>query len=61
MYYILKASPKAFVIEQPNEELIITPDYTKATQYAVIGGAMRAAVRVNQALGTNIFKAESVG
>lgn len=61
MYYILKASPKAFVIEQPNEELIITPDYTKATQYAVIGDAMRAAVRVNQALGTNIFKAESVG
>lgn len=61
MYYILQASPKAFVIEQPNKELIITPDPTRATRYAVIGEAMQAAVRVNQALGTHTFKVESVG
>lgn len=60
MYYILQASPKAFVIEMPNDELIITPDYTKATQYSAIGEAMKAAVRVNQALGTHTFKAVSV-
>lgn len=60
MYYILKASPKAFIVEMPNEELIITPDYTKATQYATIGDAMKAAVKVNQALGTHIFKTECI-
>lgn len=61
MYYILKASPKAFVIVQPNNELIITSDYTKATKYNTIGDAMRAASEVNEALGVHAFKAESVG
>lgn len=61
MRYILKASPKAFIIAQPNNELIITSDYTKATQYNTIGDAMRAASEVNEALGVHVFKAESIG
>lgn len=61
MRYILKASPKAFIIVQPNNELIITSDYTKATQYNTIGDAMRTASEVNEALGVHVFKAESIG
>lgn len=61
MYYILKASTKAFIITQPNDELVITPDYTKATQYSTIGDAMRAASKVNGALGTHLVKVESIG
>ncbi len=61
MYYILRASPKAFAIVHSNEELTITPDYTRATQYATVGGAMKDASKVNQALGTHAFKVESIG
>lgn len=61
MYYILKASTKAFVIVQPNDDLVITPDYTRATQYSTIGDAMRAATKVNGALGTHLVKIESIG
>lgn len=61
MYYILKASTKAFIINKPDGEMIITPDYTKATQYNTIGEAMRAASEANKALGTHIVKVESLG
>lgn len=60
MYYILKASKKAFIVVRPNE-LIITPDYTEATQYNTIGEAMKAAANVNGALGSHLVKVESVG
>ena len=56
MSYILQASPKAFIITG-NEEVIVTSDYKRATQYPTIGAAMKAAVKVNKALGTHIIKA----
>lgn len=58
MSYILKASPKAFITVMPNDELVITPDYTKVTQYATIGEAMKAASKVNGALGSHLVKVE---
>lgn len=61
MHYILKASPKAFIIVTSNDELIITPDYTKATQYNTIGEAMKAAANVNSALSSHLVKVESIG
>ena len=61
MYYILRANPKAFIIIQPNNEIIISPDYTKATQYSTIGEAMKAASEVNKILGTHLVKVESIG
>lgn len=61
MYYILKASPKAFIIVQPGDDLVITPDYTRATQYSTIGDAMKAAAKVNGALGTHLVKVEPLG
>ena len=56
MSYILQASPKAFIITG-DEEVIVTSDYQRATQYPTIGAAMKAAVKVNKALGTHIIKA----
>lgn len=61
MYYILKASPKAFIIVLPNDELVITPNHTRATQYNTIGEAMKAASKVNDALGSHLVKVESIG
>ena len=61
MYYILKASTKAFIIVMPDNELVITPDYTKATQYNTIGEAMKAAVNVNETLGSYLVKVKSIG
>lgn len=59
MKYILKASTKGFIIVLDNDEMIITPDYTKATQYSTIGDAMKAAVKANDALGTHLVRAVS--
>lgn len=56
MSYILQASPKAFIITG-DEEVIVTSDYQKATQYPTIGAAMKAAAEVNKALGVHIIKA----
>ena len=56
MSYILQASPKAFIITG-DEEVIVTPDYKRATQYPTIGAAMKAAAEVNKALGVHIIKA----
>lgn len=44
-----------------NEEIVISPDYNKATQYQTTGDAMRAAAKVNAALGTHAVKFISVG
>lgn len=56
MYYILTASPKCFIQILDNEEIILSADYTKATQYKRVGDAMKAAVKVNNALGTHLIK-----
>ena len=56
MSYILQASPKAFIITG-DEEVIVTSDYQRATQYPTIGAAMKAAAEVNKALGVHIIKA----
>ena len=53
--YILQISPTAYIINK--EEIIITADYTKATQYQNIGEAMKAAAKVNSTLGTHLTKA----
>lgn len=58
--YILKANPKAFIIVCPSNDLIITSDYSRATQYPTIGDAMKAASEVNKALGTHLVKVESL-
>ena len=54
MSYILQASPKAFIIT--GDEIIVTSDYQKATQYPTIGAAMKAAAEVNKALGVHAIK-----
>lgn len=61
MYYILKASTKAFIVVMPNDELVITPDYTKATQYNTIGEAMKAAAKANEIFKFHLIKVESIG
>lgn len=61
MHYILKASPKAFIICQDNDELVITPDYNKATQYNTIGEAMKVAAHVNDIFNSHLVEVESVG
>ena len=53
--YILKASNTAFVLLK-GEEIVIIPDYTKATEYLSFGDAMRAAVSVNESLGTTTVR-----
>ena len=56
--YILKASPKAFVKEINQEEVIITSDYTKALMFDTIGSAMSEAVYLNDVIfESNLFKA----
>lgn len=60
MEYILKASNQAFIILKNNKDLIITPDYTKATKFSVIGEAIKAAAEVNDALETHLIKVISL-
>lgn len=45
----------------PNDELVITPDYTKATQYNTIGEAMKAAAKANEIFKFHLIKVESIG
>lgn len=61
MPYILKASTKAFIICQDNDELVITPDYNKATQYNTIGEAMKVAAHVNDIFNSHLVEVELVG
>lgn len=60
MYFILTTGPKGFIKVLDNEEIIISPDYNKATQYQTTGDAMRAAAKVNSALGVHAVKFISV-
>ena len=60
MYFILTTGPKGFVKVLDNEEIIISPDYNKATQYQTAGDAIRAAARVNSSLGTHAVKFMSI-
>jgi hypothetical protein len=53
--YILSISPKAFVIVKGNE-LVITADYLKATQYEKVGDTMKAAASANSSLGTHLVR-----
>lgn len=61
MHYILKVSTRAFIICQDNDELVITPDYNKATQYNTIGEAMKVAAHVNDIFNSHLVEVESVG
>lgn len=58
--HILVAGSKGFVEVKDNGELVITPDKSRATQYETAGDAMRAAIDINQALGTNTIKIKHV-
>lgn len=51
--YILKISPKAFVKQGQDGEIIIVSSPNKATTFDNIGDAMRIAVQVNEDLETN--------
>ena len=51
--YILRISPKAFVKQGPDGEIIIVSNPNKATTFDNIGDAMRIAVQVNEDLETN--------
>lgn len=57
MDFILKISNSAFVTILPENELVITANYTKATKHKTIGEAMKMASRVNGMLGTYLVKA----
>lgn len=48
--YILKASPKAFVKEINQEEVIITSEYTKAIMFDTFGAAMEKASYLNNSV-----------
>ena len=55
MYY-LQIGNRGLVVILPNDELIITSDREKATKYKTAGEAMKAAIKVNSALGTHAVK-----
>lgn len=61
MYYILTTGPKGFIRIQDNEEIVISPNPEKATQYQIVGDAMKAAAKVNSTLGTHSVKFITVG
>lgn len=61
MYYILTTGPKGFIQVMDNEEIVISSDYNKATQYQTTGDAMRTAAKINATLGTHAVKFISVG
>ena len=61
MYYILTTGPKGFIQVMDNEEIVISSDYNKATQYQTTGDAMRAAAKINATLGTHAVNFISVG
>ena len=51
--YILRISPKAFIKQGQDGEIIIVSNPNKATTFDNIGDAMRIAVQVNEDLETN--------
>lgn len=51
--YILRISPKAFIKQGQDGEIIIVDNPNKATTFDNIGDAMRVAAQVNKDLETN--------
>ena len=51
--YILRISPKAFIKQGQDGEIIIVNNPNKATTFDNIGDAMRVAAQVNKDLETN--------
>lgn len=51
--YILKISPKAFIKQGSDGEVIIVSSPNKATTFEKIGDAMRVASQINDDLETN--------
>lgn len=51
--YILKISPKAFIKQGQDGEIIIVSNPNKATTFDNIGNAMQLAAQVNKDLETN--------
>lgn len=51
--YILRISPKAFIRQGEDNEIIIVGSPNRATTFDTIGEAMRIAAQVNESLETN--------
>lgn len=51
--YILKISPKAFIKQGQDGEIVIVSNPNKATTFEKIGDAMRVAAQINDDLETN--------
>ena len=58
--YILKISPKAFVRQGQDGEIIIVSNSDRATVFEKIGDAMRVAVQLNEDLDTDLVKVISI-
>lgn len=51
--YILRISPKAFIKQGQDGEIIIVSSPNKATTFDTIGDAMKVAAQINEDLETN--------
>ena len=51
--YILRISPKAFIKQGQDGEIVIVSNPNKATTFEKIGDAMRVATQINDDLETN--------
>lgn len=58
--YILKISPKAFVKQGQDGEIIIVSNSDRATVFEKMGDAMRVAVQLNEDLDTDLVKVISL-
>lgn len=58
--YILKISPRAFIKQGQDGEIIIVSTPNKATTFDNIGNAMKVAAQVNDDLETNKIKVFSL-
>lgn len=58
--YILKISPRAFIKQGQDEEIIIVSTPNKATTFDNIGDAMKVAAQVNDDLETSKIKVFSL-
>lgn len=58
--YILKISPKAFVRQGQDGEIIIVSNSDRATVFEKMGDAMRVAVQLNEDLDTDLVKVISI-
>lgn len=58
--YILKISPRAFIKQGQDGEIIIVSTPNKATTFDNIGDAMKVAAQVNDDLETNKIKVFSL-